>query len=62
MLFFIFAITLLFNTILLRYFTIHTVENLLLLKPILADSAIILAVGGFGYLIKEKNMLFLKMY
>ncbi len=55
MLFFIFAITLLFNTILLRYFTIHTVENLLLLKPILADSAIILAVGGFGYLIKEKN-------
>lgn len=55
MLFFVFAITLLFNTILLRYFTIHTVENLLLLKPILADSAIILAVGGFGYLIKEKN-------
>lgn len=55
MIFFIFVITLLFNTIILRYFTIHTTENLLLLKPVLADLAIILAVGGLGYFVKEKN-------
>ena len=54
-LFFIFVITLLFDATILRYFTINPIENFLILKPILADLAIILAVGGIGYLVKEKN-------
>ena len=54
-LFFVFVITNVFIGILLRYFTIHTVENLLLLKPILADLAIVLFLGGFSFFLKEKN-------
>ena len=41
-LFFVFVITNVFIGILLRYFTIHTMENLFLLKPILAYLAIVL--------------------
>ncbi len=54
-LFFVFVITNVFIGILLRYFTIHTMENLLLLKPILADIAIVLFLGGFNFFLKEKN-------
>lgn len=54
-LFFTFVITLLFNTVLLRYFTIHTLENILYYKPLLADLAVILVVGAFGFLVKEKR-------
>ena len=54
-LFFVFVITNVFIGILLRYFTIHTMENLFLLKPILADLAIVLFLGGISYLLKEKN-------
>lgn len=53
--FFIFVLTNVFIGILLRYFTIHTVENLLLIKPILADLAIVLFIGAFSFMLKEKN-------
>lgn len=54
-LFFVYVITLLFNTIILRYFTIGTIENVLYYKPALADLTIILVVGSFCFLFKEKN-------
>lgn len=53
--FFVFVITNVFIGILLRYFTIHTVENLFLIKPILADLAIVLFLGAFNFFLKEKN-------
>ena len=54
-LFSVFVITNVFIGILLRFFTIHTVENLLLIKPILADLGIVLLVGSISYALKEKN-------
>lgn len=54
-LFFVFVIGTLFNTVLLRYFTIHTLENVFYFKPFLADLAIILLIGSFSFLVKEKN-------
>lgn len=54
-LFFVFVISLAFNTILLRYFTIHTWENVFFLKPLLADLAVILLVAGIGFLVKQKS-------
>lgn len=53
--FFVFVITNVFIGILLRFFTIHTIENLLLLKPILADLAIVLFIGSISFILKEKN-------
>lgn len=53
--FFVFIIINVFIGILLRYFTIHTVENLLLIKPILADLAIVLFIGSVSFILKEKN-------
>lgn len=54
-LFSVFVITNVFIGILLRFFTIHTVENLLLIKPILADLGIVLLIGSISYALKEKN-------
>lgn len=54
-LFFIFVVTNVFIGVLLRYFTIHTMENLFLIKPILADLAIVLFLGGVSFALKEKN-------
>jgi len=54
-LFFVFVLTILFNTVLLRYFTIHTLENVFYFKPLLADLAVILVVGAFSFLVKEKH-------
>lgn len=54
-LFFVFVLVNVFIGILLRYFTIHTMENLLLLKPILGDLAIVLFLGGASFCLKEKN-------
>lgn len=54
-LFFVFVITNVFIGVLVRFFTIHTIENLLLLKPILADLAIVLFLGGVSFALKEKN-------
>jgi len=54
-LFFVFVISTLFNTILLRYFTIHTLENVFYYKPFLSDLTVILLVGAFSFMVKEKN-------
>lgn len=54
-LFFVFVVTNVFIGILLRYFTINTIENLLLIKPILSDLAIVLFLGSISFLLKEKN-------
>ena len=51
----VFVLTNVFIGILLRFFTIHTVENLLLLKPILADLGIVLLIGSISFALKEKN-------
>lgn len=51
-LFFTFVLTSLINGWLLRLFT---VGNAFALKPLLADIAVILLIGAFGYFIKPKN-------
>ena len=50
-----FVITCVLNSTLLRFFTMHTLENYLSVKAILADLAVITVVGSFGYLFKPKN-------
>ena len=50
-----FVITCVLNSTLLRFFTMHTLENFLSFKAILADLAVITIVGSFGYLFKPKN-------
>ena len=54
-LFLTFVLTCLFCSTILRFFTMHTLENYLAFKPILADTAILVLVGAFGYLFKPKN-------
>lgn len=50
-----FVLTCVLNSTLLRFFTMHTIENYLAFKPILADVTILILVGSFGYLFKPKN-------
>lgn len=54
-LFITFVITCVFSSTMLRFLTMHLLENYLSIKPILADTAIIVLIGAFGYLIKPKN-------
>lgn len=54
-LFFVFVLVSLFCSTLVRYFTINSVENLINIKPILADLTVILALGGFSFFFKEKH-------
>lgn len=54
-LFLAFLITCLLNSTMLRFFTMHTMENYLAFKPILADLSILIIAGSFGYLLKPKN-------
>jgi len=54
-LFLTFVLTCLMNSTMLRFFTMHTIENYLALKPILADLSILILAGAFGYLFKPKN-------
>ena len=54
-LFFVYIILNVIIGILLRYFTIHTIDNLLLLKPILGDLAIVVLLGSFNFALKEKH-------
>lgn len=54
-LFFVFLIVNLFASTLLRYFTIHTWENIFNIKPMIADLAIILAIGSLSFFMKKKN-------
>ena len=44
-----------FIGILLRFFTINTIDNLLLVKPILGDMAIVIILGSFNFALKEKR-------
>lgn len=60
-LFSVFVISMLVNTIMLRFFTIHTLENVLFLKPVLSDLTVILLFGAIGFLVKEKNRFFYYM-
>ena len=50
-----FVLTCLINSTLLRFFTMNTIENYLSIKPIIADLALLVLVGAFGYLIKSKK-------
>lgn len=54
-LFLVFIFTCLVNSTMLRFFTMHTIENYLAFKPILADLAILIIFGSFGYLFKPKT-------
>lgn len=54
-LFFTFVVSSVFNALLLRFFTIHTMENFFSLQPLLADFAICMLVGSFCYLLKPKS-------
>lgn len=54
-LFLTFVITGVLNSTLLRFFTMHTLENYLAFKPVLADISILVIIGSFGYLVKPKN-------
>lgn len=54
-LFVTFVITTVLSSTLLRFFCMHTLENFLSWKAILADTIIVTAIGSFGYLLKPKN-------
>ena len=54
-LFITFVITAVLNSTLLRFFCMHTLENFLSWKAILADTIVVTAIGAFGYLFKPKN-------
>ena len=53
--FFLLIITSVFNALLLRYFTIHTLDNFLNIAPVLADAAIVTLFASFCYLMKPKK-------
>ena len=50
-----FVITCVLNSTLLRFFTMHTIENYLSIKAVMADLAVIITIGSFGYLFKPKS-------
>lgn len=54
-LFVAFVLTAVFNSTMLRFFCMHSIENYLSWKAILADLSIVSAIGAAGYLIKPKN-------
>ena len=45
----------LINSTMIRFFTIHTVENYLSYKAVLADLAVIIIIGSFSFLFKRKG-------
>lgn len=55
MLFFTFLLLNVLNATLLRFFCMHSIENYLSFRAIIADAMIISLVGAFGYLLKPKN-------
>ncbi len=54
-LFLTFLGTCVLNSTLLRFFCMHSIENYLSWKAILADTIVVMIIGSFGYLIKPKN-------
>lgn len=55
MLFIIFVILMVINATLLRFLCMHSIENYLSWKAILADTTVVVFIGSFGYLFKPKN-------
>ncbi len=54
-LFISFLLTSVFNSTMLRFFCMHSIENYLSWKAVLADTIVVMIIGAFGYLIKPKN-------
>ena len=54
-LFIAFIIVSVLNATVLRFFCMHSIENFLSWKAVIADTAIVTAIGSFGYLFKPKN-------
>lgn len=54
-LFLTFVLVCVINSTMLRFFTMHTLENYLAFKPIMADIGIVVLVGSFSYLFKGKK-------
>ena len=54
-LFVTFVVTAVINATILRFFCMHSIENYLSWKAVLADTIIATFIGSFGYLIKPKN-------
>ena len=54
-LFLTFVITMVLNSTILRLFCMHSIENYLSWKAVLADVVVVMIIGSFGYLIKPKN-------
>ena len=54
-LFIIFVLTCVINSTILRFFCMHTLDNYLSIKAILADLCIVILVGSFSYLFKPKH-------
>ncbi|MBE6146891.1 MAG: LTA synthase family protein [Firmicutes bacterium] len=52
---FVFILVSIFTSTLLRFITINTAENILNIKPIIADLAIIIFLSGISFLLKEKH-------
>ena len=50
-----YVLTCVLNSTILRFFCMHTLENYLSIKPIIADLTIIVLVGSVCYLFKPKN-------
>ena len=50
-----FVVTCVLNATILRFFCMHSIENYLSWKAILADTMVTIAIGSFGYLLKPKN-------
>ncbi len=54
-LFFTYVLVNVINSTLLRFFCMHSLENYLSIRAIIADAMIVSFVGAFGYLLKPKN-------
>ena len=54
-LFLTFVILMVLNSTMLRFLCMHSLENYLSWKAVLADLTIVVTVGSFGYLFKPKN-------
>ena len=54
-LFVAFVITTVLNATLLRFFCMHSIENYLSWKAVVADTFVVTVIGSFGYLMKPKN-------
>ncbi len=54
-LFLTYIIVNIFNSTILRFYTINSLENYLAIKPIIADLAVIIILGSFGFLFKSRS-------